>query len=139
MKKIIDSNNDLIIIALVFVFMIYYTAQYDLTIGGYLISVLLFLLFVLRFVPKHYNFEYNKEKIIIRNSWNPFFYKEYFMKEIKAVRFINALYMGGGIHFTFNNGSKKSYSTSVKRKELEKAIEEIQSFIDEAKNPTGTN
>lgn len=133
MKKIIDSNNDVIIIVLVFVFVFYYTAQYDLTLGGYLISILLFVLFVFRFVPKHYNFEYNNEKIIIRNSWNPFFYKEYYMKEIKSIRFINALYMGGGIHFTFTNGRKKSYSTSVKREELEKAIEEIQGYINESK------
>ncbi len=128
MKKVKDSQNDIIIIAFVFGFIAFVSVANSFTVQGYVYSLMLFVLFVIGYIPKHYNFEYNSERIVIRNSWNPFFYREFSIKNIGSVKFINALYMGGGICFILKNGRKYNYSTSVKRTVLEEAIREIEGF-----------
>ena len=73
MKRVKDSQNDLALIGLVFCFIVYFSVRNHFIVSGYFFSFALFILFVMRFVPKHYNFEYNTERIVVRNSWNPFF------------------------------------------------------------------
>lgn len=93
-----------------------------------LIVILLFIAIVYFFslVPTHYSFEFDSFSLVIKNSWNPFYFRKYELKSIDKIEITNNAYMGIGVKIHLDSGKKKVYNINNKRIKLEEMVKEIE-------------
>ena len=126
MKKVRDYHYfDIVILLFELVIFIIVITQNSVTFKGIIIPFLIFILTFIFLGKGHFVFQYNDKQINIYNSWLPINEKTYNLTEIEGIEKINAAYRGGGVRIKFKNGTQKLFFTSIKKKDLKKALEEI--------------
>jgi hypothetical protein len=98
------------------------------TVGAFIVGNLVMYNAV---VNDHYMFEYDNEKLIVKNTWNPFFYQGYWIKSLKRIEFDYFNQAGHGIRIFFDN-KKDVYICHCNREDLKNMSEEINSYIKQA-------
>lgn len=96
---------------------------------SYLLYFSLFLfgnvLMFLSIIPHNNYFEYNNEKLIIKNTINPYINNEYKFIDIKKIEITRVTNVGIGIRIRFYNGKKKLFITDLPIYKLEEMISDI--------------
>ena len=93
--------------------------------------IIVFMLFVywLFTYPGHYYFLIDRNELNVRNTLNPFIDKRINLKDVELFNRINASYYGNAIQIILKGKKKKVYPISIRTKELEKIIEELNSLL----------
>lgn len=111
-----------------YIYYIYY-AFFDESLLSLLVGLVVinFVYWFVTYKSRHY-FLFDNKKVIIKNSLNPFIYREYPLNKIKYVKFRDVAYLGKAIIIYFDNGRRKGFGASNcserKLKEFAKELNE---------------
>ncbi len=120
--KEVKSNKFSDIIPLIFIIVFAFFLVNKYNIGIFFSFIIIFfvgLFYILSIISIHSYFLYNDEYLIIRNSLNPFFRKEFLITEIDNLTIRNEAFMGSAIRISFKNGINKTFYCNAKLNELE--------------------
>ncbi len=79
-------------------------------------------------INDHYMFEYDSEKLVVKNTWNPFFYQGYWLKSLKKIEFDYFNRAGKGIRIYFED-KKEVYICACDEVDLKGMVEDINNQI----------
>ena len=134
-KKVIKNNNfislqsGLFIIGeiLCFLFIIWSELEF---LNGLLTFIICTFIGYIFFSNFFFYFEYDNDKIIVKNSWKPFFIREIEIKKVKEVNINFVFFAGNSISFNLEN-KKYSYPvgaiTLVELNQMKKDLEALNS------------
>jgi hypothetical protein len=79
-------------------------------------------------VKENYSFEYDKERLVIKNAWNPFFYRGFWINRLKSIEFKHYPRIGPGISINFDS-TEEIYHCKGDEENLKLMVEDINSSI----------
>jgi hypothetical protein len=135
MKKVKGNSLNFNLLFLIFinVLLVTYYIKKNEGLPFLIISFVIINLFawIITYNSFHY-FLYDKQKLVIKNSWNVFIEKEYSLEEIKQVKVGYMPFSGKSLLIYFKNGKKKLYGASnCTRKQLESFVVCLNNFIEQ--------
>jgi hypothetical protein len=132
MKKVKGNNLNFTLLFLIFInaFFIYYCLNkinLVLLLEGFFFINSIF--WLVSYKSYHY-FLYDDKKLVIKNSWNPFIYKEYAFNRIEQVKLGYIAFLGKSIIIYFDNGRRRAFgATNCSAKKLEEFATVLNEYI----------
>jgi len=94
-----------------------------------LIAFIILILYWMFTYPGHYHFKIENSSLYVGNALNPVIGKHYLFLNIKQFKQVRATFYGNAIQIIFKDGKIKTYPVNIKRLELEKIVQELNSEL----------